>query len=151
MVPQNQLEAHRTDFIKQFSSLSDAQRAYEFAQRLLDRAKYTPYDELYLELQEIRDSLKRTDTDLAKQVLDHFNKVCDTHYRNTDLIQKIIKQLPKVSFDQFASIIEHKAETWRDDPKMCQYLRPATLFGSKQKFITYLEDATNYWINKSKQ
>jgi uncharacterized phage protein (TIGR02220 family) len=73
------------------------------------------------------------------------------NYQNTEKIQSIIRQMPKVSFEQFQSIILHKQETWGKDDKMKPYLRPATLFGSKQKFITYLEDATDFWIQKQKR
>lgn len=90
------------------------------------------------------------DKDLAKEVMDLFNEVNGTSYRSTELVKTIIKNNPKVTIDQFASIIYHKKETWGDDPKMSNYLRPATLFASMNKFKTYLEDATNYWIKKAK-
>lgn len=90
------------------------------------------------------------DRDLAKDVIEYFNEVSGNKYNNTEKIKAIIRQIPKVTFDQFQSVILHKAETWGRDPKMKEYMRPATLFGSKQKFITYLEDSTNYWIQKQK-
>ncbi len=90
------------------------------------------------------------DRDLAKDVMEYFNQVSGHKYNNTEKIKAIIRQIPKVTFDQFQSVILHKAETWGVDPKMKEYMRPATLFGSKQKFITYLEDSTNYWIQKQK-
>jgi len=90
------------------------------------------------------------DRDLAKDVIEYFNEVSGNKYNNTEKIKAIIRQIPKVTFDQIQSVILHKAETWGRDPKMKEYMRPATLFGSKQKFITYLEDSTNYWIQKQK-
>lgn len=90
------------------------------------------------------------DKDLAVQVLDLFNEINGTQYRNNDKIKAIIRNQPKATFDQFASIIYHKKETWGNDPKMKEYLRPATLFGSVNKFNQYLDDATNYWIKKAK-
>lgn len=86
--------------------------------------------------------------DLAQQVLDFLNQQYGTQYKNAEKIKAVIRQVPKATFDQFASIIMHKKETWGPDPKMRDYLRPATLFGSKNKFQIYLEDATHYWIKK---
>lgn len=90
------------------------------------------------------------DRELAQQVMDYFNEVNNTAYRNLIQIRSVIKQIPSVTLDQFQSVIMHKHETWGSDPKMRPYIRPATLFGSKNKFITYLEDSTNYWIQKQK-
>lgn len=90
------------------------------------------------------------DRELAQQVMDYFNEVNSTAYRNLIQIRSVIKQIPNVTLDQFQSVIMHKHETWGSDPKMRPYIRPATLFGSKNKFITYLEDSTNYWIQKQK-
>ena len=90
------------------------------------------------------------DRELAQQVMDYFNEVNNTEYRNLIQIRSVIKQIPNVTLDQFQSVIMHKHETWGSDPKMRPYIRPATLFGSKNKFITYLEDSTNYWIQKQK-
>lgn len=90
------------------------------------------------------------DRELAQQVMDYFNEVNGTAYRNLIQIRSVIKQIPNVTLDQFQSVIMHKHETWGSDPKMRPYIRPATLFGSKNKFITYLEDSTNYWIQKQK-
>ena len=91
------------------------------------------------------------DKGLAKKVLDFFNETCETNYSNTEKIKAVIRQIPKVTFAHFESVILHKKEKWGNDPEMRQYLRPATLFGSKNKFMTYWEDANEYWILKSKQ
>jgi uncharacterized phage protein (TIGR02220 family) len=91
------------------------------------------------------------DEDLAQKVMDYFNEVNESHYKNADKIRSVIRQIPKVGFDQFQSVILHKKETWGKDIKMKDYIRPATLFGSKNKFLQYLDDATNYWIQKHKQ
>lgn len=88
------------------------------------------------------------DRDLAEQVMDFFNEINGTQYRNTEKIRAIIRQMPKVTIDNFKSVIIHKKNTWGEDPKMEQYLRPATLFGSKNKFQNYLEDAQHYWLKE---
>jgi uncharacterized phage protein (TIGR02220 family) len=128
------------NFLKKFSTKKDALVALDMLIK---------YDSSYQLLWQEID--KHNDQDLAQRVMDYFNEVNDSHYRNADRIASVIRQIPKVGFEQFQSVILHKKETWGGDPKMKPYLRPATLFGSKNKFLTYLDDATNYWIQKHKQ
>lgn len=128
------------NFLKRFSSKRDALVALSLLSEY--DAKYGP----------MKDQIeKHSDDDLAQRVMDFFNQVNGTHFTQTLKIRAIITQLPQVTFDQFQSIILHKHETWGNDEKMRQYIRPATLFGSIQKFKTYLDDATNYWISREKE
>ena len=87
---------------------------------------------------------------MAAQVIDMFNEIVGTNYQNAAKIESVIRQMPKVTLNEFESVIRHRHELWGNDPKMKQYLRPATLFGSKNRFQEYLEDATHYWIEKIK-
>jgi uncharacterized phage protein (TIGR02220 family) len=128
------------NFLKKFSTKKDALVALDMLIR---------YDSNYQSIWQEIDS--HQDDDLAQKVMDYFNEINDTHYRNADKIRSVIRQIPKVGFDQFQSVILHKKETWGKDIKMKDYIRPATLFGSKNKFLQYLDDATNYWIQKHKQ
>jgi uncharacterized phage protein (TIGR02220 family) len=128
------------NFLKKFSTKKDALVALDMLIR---------YDSNYQSIWQEIDS--HQDEDLAQKVMDYFNEVNETHYKNADKIRAVIRQIPKVGFDQFQSVILHKKETWGRDIKMKDYLRPATLFGSKNKFLQYLDDATNYWIQKHKQ
>jgi uncharacterized phage protein (TIGR02220 family) len=128
------------NFLKKFSTKRDAMVALDMLIK---------YDNSYQLLWQEIDS--HQDEDLAQKVMDYFNEVNETHYKNADKIRAVIRQIPKVGFDQFQSVILHKKETWGKDIKMKDYIRPATLFGSKNKFLQYLDDATNYWIQKHKQ
>lgn len=128
------------NFLKKFSTKKDALVALDLLIK---------YDSSYQLLWQEIDS--HQDEDLAQKVMDYFNEVNQTHYKNADKIRSVIRQIPKVGFDQFQSVILHKKETWGRDIKMKDYIRPATLFGSKNKFLQYLDDATNYWIQKHKQ
>lgn len=127
-------------FLKKFSSRRDALTALEI---LVD------YDIKYDPIKEQIE--KHQDDDLAQRVMDYFNQVNGTHFTQTLKVRTIITHIPQVTFEQFQSIILHKHETWGSDEKMRQYIRPATLFGSTQKFKTYLDDATNYWISREKE
>lgn len=133
-----------TDLIKKFSTKKDALLAIELAIKFSSDLYVNELKDLFREIDLYQDK------DLATEVMALFNQVNGTAYSNTEKIRTIIRNQPKVTFDQFASIIYHKKETWGNDPKMSQYLRPATLFGSVIKFKTYLEDATNFWIQKAK-
>lgn len=128
------------NFLKKFSSKRDALVALDMLMR---------YDNNYQLIWQEIDS--HQDEDLAQKVMDYFNEINESHYKNADKIRSVIRQIPKVGFDQFQSVILHKKETWGKDIKMKDYIRPATLFGSKNKFLQYLDDATNYWIQKHKQ
>lgn len=140
------------DFLKRFSTKKDALVALDILIQSIKQFDWLDggldsYRKYYNIKQEIEN---HNDEDLAQCVMDYFNEVNDTHYKNADKIRSVIRQMPKVGFEQFQSVILHKKETWGDDIKMKAYLRPATLFGSKNKFLQYLDDATNYWIQKHK-
>lgn len=141
-------------FLKKFSTKKDALTALNELILVTDEACWlgdaaVEYFNKYTAIKE--EIEKHDDADLAQKVMDYFNEVNDSHYRNPEKIKIIIRQIPKVTFEQFQSVILHKKETWGGDIKMKDYLRPATLFGSKNKFLQYLDDATNYWIQKQKQ
>lgn len=132
-------------FLKKFSTKKDALVAIEMILAEIEMPlNKEHYEQLKVDIEKFQD------VDLAQQVLDFFNSQYGTNYVNAEKIKALIRQMPKANFDQFASIIVHKKETWGADPKMQEYLRPATLFGSVNKFNTYLDDATNYWIKKAK-
>lgn len=89
--------------------------------------------------------------DLANEVIEAFNSINETKYQllnNAELVKKIVKHNPKITFNHFKSVIVHKKETWSTDEKMKEYNRPSTIFSSK--FLKYLDDATQYWHNKHK-
>jgi uncharacterized phage protein (TIGR02220 family) len=119
------------NFLKKFSTKKDALVALDMLIR---------YDSNYQSIWQEIDS--HQDDDLAQKVMDYFNEINDTHYRNADKIRSVIRQIPKVGFDQFQSVILHKKETWGKDIKMKDYIRPATLFGSKNKFLQYQDIRT---------
>ena len=142
------------NFLKKFSTKKDALTALNELILVTDEAcwledaaveRFNKYTAIKEEIE------KHDDADLAQKVMDYFNEVYGSHYRNPEKVKVIIRQIPKITFEQFQSVILHKKETWGVDIKMKDCLRPATLFGSKNKFLQYLDDATNYWIQKSKQ
>ena len=74
-------------------------------------------------------------------MIEYLNEVCGTDYKPTskktiDLINARLKEGFKV--EDFKTVIYKKAKQWVDDPKMCKYLRPETLFSNK--FEGYLNE-----------
>lgn len=77
------------------------------------------------------------------RVIKYLNAKAGTNYRATN---KATQRLIKARFNEgmttkdFKKVIDNKCNDWLKDPKMCGYLRPATLFGSK--FESYLNQKT---------
>lgn len=73
------------------------------------------------------------------EIVAALNEAAGTAYRPTS---KKTRQLIRTRWaegyraEDFAAVIETMARAWGDDPKMCAYLRPETLFGTK--FESYL-------------
>lgn len=81
----------------------------------------------------------KTDNIPYDRVIKYLNAKAGTNYRATN---KATQRLIKARFNEgmttkdFKKVIDNKCDDWLKDPKMCGYLRPATLFGSK--FESYL-------------
>lgn len=76
-----------------------------------------------------------------QEILNYFNQQAGTSYRaSSKSTQRLINARTNEGFtvDDFKKVIDIKVAAWKDDPKMSQYLRPATLFGTK--FESYLNE-----------
>lgn len=76
-----------------------------------------------------------------QEILDYLNSKIGTSYRaSSKATQRLIKARVNEGFkvDDFKKVIDIKVAAWKNDPKMSQYLRPATLFGTK--FESYLNE-----------
>lgn len=74
-----------------------------------------------------------------KDIIDYLNSATSSNYRyQSKATQRLIKARLNEGYtlDDFKAVIDKKVEEWKDDPKMAQYLRPETLFGTK--FESYL-------------
>lgn len=81
--------------------------------------------------------------DIYIHVVSHLNKVAGKKYKhNTKATRRLIdaRLNEKFKLEDFKKVIDNKASSWKNDPTMNQYLRPATLFGSK--FESYLNENT---------
>lgn len=88
-------------------------------------------------------SVSVTDTvsDTVIEIVNYVNETCGTNYKASSkktqgLINARIKE--GYSVDDLKTVVFKKAKQWKNDEKMCRYLRPETLFGSK--FESYLNE-----------
>ena len=82
---------------------------------------------------------KDNNTDTIKQIVNYLNVKANKSYKaNTDDTVKHIRARLSDGFtyDDFVKVIDYKVEQWGKDQKMKEYIRPATLFGTK--FESYL-------------
>lgn len=79
----------------------------------------------------------------AKEIIDYLNAKAGTKYKANGretkrLIHARMSKPECFTIDDFKTVIDNKCASWLGDPKMDQYLRPATLFGTK--FENYLNE-----------
>lgn len=82
------------------------------------------------------------DSPLVGQVVDYLNHACQTDFKAaTAATERLItaRAHEGFGFDDFRAVIDTKTAEWCSDPKMNQYLRPQTLFGTK--FEGYLNQS----------
>ena len=72
--------------------------------------------------------------DICKYIVEHLNKKTGAKYQpTTKETQKLIRARMEDGFkvEDFVAVIDKKSAQWKGDAKMQEYLRPATLFGTK--------------------
>jgi uncharacterized phage protein (TIGR02220 family) len=71
-------------------------------------------------------------------ILDYLNEKTGRRYRAVNAnVALIAARLGESTIDECRAVIDAKVEAWQHDDKMCQYLRPATLFNAT-KFANYV-------------
>ena len=72
------------------------------------------------------------------QIIDYLNQKAKKHFKYAETSKKHIRSRWNEGYrlNDFEKVIDIKCLDWVDDPKMNEYLRPSTLFGSK--FESYL-------------
>lgn len=94
--------------------------------------------------------------DHTEEVVDYLNKRAGTHYKaTTSSTRRLIKARLKEGFtvEEIKLVIDKKCADWLNNPRMAEFLRPETLFGSK--FESYLNtkssQRTGYQQQQSSQ
>lgn len=81
----------------------------------------------------------------ADKLLDYLNELAGTDYRATHANLTLVAQrLAEVDNDarEVALMVKRQVRCWKEDPKMCAFLRPATLF-DEEKFHSYFGQRHN--------
>lgn len=89
----------------------------------------------------VSDTVPDTVTESIKEIVDYLNEVTGKHYTYTgkDTVKNIKARLAdKFTVEDFKTVIYKKTKQWANDPKMCKFLRPETLFSNK--FESYLNE-----------
>lgn len=76
-------------------------------------------------------------------VIDYLNSVTGSHFKTkTDAYRKAIRGRLKEGYtlDDFKKVIQSRVMLWGNDERMCEYLRPQTLFAPSH-FDAYLNEA----------
>jgi uncharacterized phage protein (TIGR02220 family) len=76
-----------------------------------------------------------------KEIIDFLNEKINARYKySSKATQEKIKARLNEGFtvEDFKTVISKKVDDWFNDEKMCRYLRPETLFGTK--FESYLNE-----------
>jgi uncharacterized phage protein (TIGR02220 family) len=78
-------------------------------------------------------------SNLPAEIIAHLNEKANRNFRVVPANSKLILDRAKegATVDDFKAVIDRKCAEWAKDPKMSQYLRPATLFNA-QKFNNYI-------------
>lgn len=83
-------------------------------------------------------------SNIIKEIMEYFNNITGKKYKASSKSTRshITARLKEgFSVDDFKSVIDKKTAEWKDNPKMEQYLRPETLFGTK--FESYLNQKSS--------
>lgn len=108
---------------------------------------YTEYRDRDIDI-ENRDIYSRAGLDRVdipfKEIIDYLNAKTDKSYKaSSKKTRSLIKARFNEDFnlDDFKRVIDNKVDDWIDNPDMCKYLRPETLFSNK--FEGYLNENPN--------
>lgn len=82
---------------------------------------------------------KGADLSAITEIVDYLNQAANTSFKaSSKNTQSLINARTREGFtvDNFKAVIDGRVKAWATDPKMSEYLRPQTLFGTK--FESYL-------------
>lgn len=76
---------------------------------------------------------------IPEEIIKYFNLKTNANFRLTDEYKRLINNLlKKYQPDDLRVVIDKKCAEWINNPKMCSFLKPHTLFGDK--FERYLNE-----------
>lgn len=101
---------------------------------------YEPIPYINTDINEVnKDIVESSDSTIPyKEIIDYLNDKTNKNYRNVKTNKRLIKARFNEGYtlEDFKQVIDNMNAAWGSDNKMKNYLRPATLFGTK--FDSYL-------------
>lgn len=87
----------------------------------------------------------------CSDIVSYLNEMCGTSYRASskktkDLIHARLNE--GFTVEDFRTVIYRKGKQWMNDPKMCKFLRPETLFSNKFEGYLNEKDASQSSISR---
>ena len=98
---------------------------------------------------EVVDNKPKPEPDQHDEIITHLNKRAGTSFRSSSIAtQKHISARLAEGYttEDFINVIDDRCKVWLNDPKMAQFIRPATLFNS-EKFESYLGQVNKGPVN----
>lgn len=129
---------YRESATKEMLRMGEAERKREARRRKgfppAPLSQKDPESDTEADMSRLRPDMSRT-----KSVLAHLNLKSGRSFRETEtnlsFISSRLKE-PGITIEGVKTMIDRQCERWMSDPKMCEYLRPETLF-NKTKFDSY--------------
>jgi uncharacterized phage protein (TIGR02220 family) len=92
---------------------------------------------------------KETQAGICSRIISEFNAITGRNFRNSSGTRKFIlgRLNEGYGIEDLLNVTQVKTNQWANNPKMCVYLRPETLFNAT-KFPSYLEE---YKLSLKKQ
>ncbi len=91
-------------------------------------------------------------TEICKEAIEYLNEQAGRgyHWNSKGTLKLFTAEWShKYGIAQYKGVIDYLVLKWKEDSKMAQYLRPATMFGP-EKFPEYLDEA-RYCIKQERQ
>lgn len=115
----------------------------------------TVHCSLFIVQDTVKDTVKDTERLLIREIISHLNQVCGTDYKPSS--KKTIGFIEArfregFTVDNFKTVIDKKYAEWGRDDKMCKFLRPETLFGTKfESYLNQPDTLSRPKVSKSMQ
>lgn len=114
-----------------------------------DVTSYKPVTERLRNHRKVKESKVKLNGEY-KNIVEYLNSTTGSKYKlSTKKTQDLIAARFGEGFTagDFITVIDKKNKEWKDDPEMCKFLRPITLFGAKfESYLNQIEKDDDYQL-----
>ena len=136
---QKNLQEKKTDIAEASTEVAEASTEVAETYQNLPKGKSKKEKDIYIKEKKEQKEKSQTEPYQYSEVISYLNEKTGKHFSDKS---RDSRSLIKARFDQdftlqdFYTVIDNMVAKWKGDPKMDDYLRPATLFSTK--FESYL-------------